>query len=67
MKQGSILRTETNSCTAPEQGRNVDCSGYWEKTGVARNKSMGEKVCRDQIVQYLTLGSKCNGCQSLVN
>lgn len=60
VKQGNILRTETNSCTAPEQSKNIDCSGYWEKTGVARNKSMGKGVYRDQIVQYLTLGSKFN-------
>lgn len=61
VKQGNIIRTETNICTAPEQGKNVDYSGYWEKIGVARSKSMGEKVRRDQTVQYLTLGSKCNG------
>lgn len=25
VKQRNILRTETNSCTASEQGKNIDC------------------------------------------
>lgn len=62
-----ISRRENSICTAPQQGKNADCSHYWEKPGLVGEESTGKEGDRDKILQYVPWVPNAMGNEPLVN